>query len=109
MYIDLFGHIKAEKRRLFQPQVFIARTTGFDYNSSSYRQAKIYMCGMHTTNITVELPKKKKKKKTKKKKNIVLTLHLHRWHIRSLMCHLIYISTIQFQYQFSDKHEVFLH
>ena len=58
MYIDLFGYIKSEKRGLFQRQVYIARTTGFDYNSSSYRQAKIYVFGMHTTNITVELPKK---------------------------------------------------
>ena len=68
MYIDLFGYIKSEKRGLFQRQVYIARTTGFDYNSSSYRQAKIYVCGIHTTNITVELPKKKNKKKQKKKK-----------------------------------------
>ena len=70
MYIDLFGYIKSEKRGLFQRQVYIARSTGFDYNSSSYRQAKIYVCDMHTTNITVELPKK----------NIVLTLHLHQYY-----------------------------
>ena len=73
MYIDLFGSIKSEKRGLFQQQVYIARSTGFDYNSSSYRQAKLYVCDMYTTDITVELPKKNKKK------NIVLTLHLHQY------------------------------
>ena len=58
MYIDLSGYIKSEKRGLFQRQAYIARTTAFGYNSSSYRQAKIYVFGMHTTNITAELPKK---------------------------------------------------
>ena len=66
MYIDLFGCIKPEKRGLFQRQVYIARSTGFGYSSSSYKQSKIYVFGMHTTNSTVELPKKKKKKKKKK-------------------------------------------
>ena len=58
MYIDLFGYIKSEKPGLFQRKVYITRTTGFGYNSSSYRQAKTYVFGMHTTNSAVELPKK---------------------------------------------------